>query len=362
MRQHFKVLLILLSVISFLNVSCRQEEYAFEGTPPDQSIKAGAKITGLLQNVALKDGSDDDILDGANCISLELPVTVTIDGENYVVNEENDYYTIKVLLESSQDSVPTLIYPVSVVLTDYSVVEVNDDSELKNLVDNCGDIDEDIECVDVVYPITVSSFNDKTEFLKKETILDDETFLNFIKDLDDADLVEISFPVDLILKDGTLITTPDLVSMETTIESYANDCDESDDFEPSNNSNNGTDNGPCDDCTDQTIRQLWVSCLGWEVQVFRLDNVNLSSMYSNYVFAPAEDGTITVTSGTETFNGTWSTSTDGTTGNIMLTFDIVGLNDFNGDWTVNEVTLVNGVSRLNLRIDNSVLVFKNGCE
>lgn len=355
MSRYFKEIVLILATLSLLNTSCRQEEYAFEGTPLDQSISAGAKITGLLQNVALKDGSDDDILDGSNCISLELPLTVIIDGENYTVNDESDYYTIEALLESSEDSIPMLVYPVFAILPDYSKQTLNNDAELQNLADNCGEEDDDIECIDLGYPLTISLFNNKTEILKKENILNDEHFLDFLNDLDVDDLVEITFPVDLVLKDGSVINVANLQSLEDTIESYADDCDEDDDEDDDEDNEE-------DEINEESLNSLWVSCLEWEVQVFRLDILNLSALYSNYVFAPNEDGSITVTSDTETFLGTWSTFSDGIGQNIMLTLNIEGLDDFNGDWTVNEVTKVNGVSRLNLRVDNSVIIFKNGCE
>lgn len=361
MSRFFKEIVLILATLSLLNTSCRQEEYAFEGTPLDQSIRAGAKITGLLQNVALNDGSTDDILDGANCITLELPVTVIIDGESYTVHDESDYYTIEALLETAIDTVPTLVYPVSVILQDYTKLTLDNDTELEDLTEDCDEDDDDIECIDVVYPITVSLFNNKTEILKKENILNDKSFLNFIKDLDEADLVEITFPVDLVLKDGSIINVPNLTSLEDTIESYADDCDEQDDFEHGENEEEDDDEDD-EEYDEESINELWVSCLEWEVQVFRLDDVNLTAAYANYVFAPLEDGTIRVSSDSETFLGTWSTSSDGEGMNVTLSMNIDGLDDFNGDWTVNEVTIINGVSRLNLKIDNSVLLFKNGCE
>lgn len=354
MNQFFRVLAIFLVASGLFNLSCRQEEYAFEGTPPNQSIRAGARITDLLQDVALNDGSNDNILDGASCFTLELPLTVVIDGEEIVVDDASDYTYIEILLESAVDSAPTLVFPLTIIEPDYTSRIVNTDQELQDLANNCGLEDEDIECVDLEYPVVFSSFNSISEKLVTDNITDDKMLYEFINNIEATDLVEISFPLNMVLTDGTIFSITDLEMMEETIDSFKDGCDEDDD--------NDFDDDDCANCNQNEVEQLWTTCIDWSLQIFRLDLVNLLPQYSTLVFSPMEDGTISVASDTETFIGTWTMVPDDTGMTVTLTLNIMGLDDFNGDWLLNEATRANGVSRLNFRRGNSVLLFQGACD
>jgi hypothetical protein len=354
MNQYFKLVTAIFLGFSLLNISCRQEEYAFEGTPPDQSVRAGAVITNLLQDVALNDGSVDNILDGASCFTLELPLTILIDEEEIVVNDKSEYAYIEILLENAQDSVPTLVFPITIIEPDYTSIIVTTEQDLQDLANGCGLEDDDIECVDLEYPVVFSSFNSISEKLVTDNITDDEMLYEFINSIEDTDLVEISFPLNLVLTDGTIFSVTDLDMMQETIESFKDGCDEDDD--------NDFDDDDCTNCNQNEVEQIWTSCVDWSIQIFRLDLVNLLPQYSTMVFSPTEDGNITVTSDTETFNGTWTMVTDDTGNTVTLTLNITGLDDFNGDWLLNEATLSTGVSSLNFRRGNSILLFQGACD
>ncbi|MBT8222801.1 MAG: hypothetical protein KJN96_06490, partial [Eudoraea sp.] len=72
MKNTIKLLSLLLLGITLINTSCRQEESEFIEAPQEESLKANSNVASLLSKTAMKDGSDDNIIDNASCLSVQL--------------------------------------------------------------------------------------------------------------------------------------------------------------------------------------------------------------------------------------------------------------------------------------------------
>ncbi len=155
---------LLLPLLLLLNGSCRKEEYVFVGTPPEQSLLVGSHVAKLIQRTVMNDGSNDNIIDGSSCFSINLPVTVVVNGTEVIVDGEEDYETIETIFDEDEEDADTLeiIFPITIILYDFSEISVMNADELQVFTDDCqgeGEDDEDIECINFQYPISVSIFH-----------------------------------------------------------------------------------------------------------------------------------------------------------------------------------------------------------
>lgn len=137
-----------------------------------------------------------------------------------------------------------------------------------------------------------------------------------------------------------------------------------DDFEDdsSDDSSSGNDDGvdDCNSCTVELLTEVLTACEDWFVDKLERNDNDLEGNFTGYAFNFSSDGTIKATSGSESYSGTWKAS--GTGNNIQVVLTISGLSDFEYTWTLHEIELENGESKVDLRINgDDRLRFKNRC-
>ena len=78
-------------------------------------------------------------------------------------------------------------------------ITINGIDDLRELAQECkeGGDDDDIECIDFVYPITVYTFDLNNEETGNVTVESDRDLRRFFKGLDENDLIGIDFPSNL---------------------------------------------------------------------------------------------------------------------------------------------------------------------
>lgn len=343
LRSLLKTTIPMLALLSVL--ACRKEESEISGQDP-RALVANSNVAVLLGNTSTFDGSYDNILDNANCIALDLPVSVIVNGQALVVESEDDYLEVEAIFDAFDDDTDTVVlqYPVTVTGSDFSQVVVNSDSELAALAQGCAgenEDDDDLECADIVYPVTVSIFNPSIELIDVVTINGDQDLFEFIKDLDSDVIASVNFPVSVLLADGTTVTAADLDQLEAILDSARDSCDEDDDYDYNDDD--------CNNCTTDYLTEVITSCSGWYVDKLEIGGSDLEDNYAGYSLEFAADGTITATEGTNTYFGTWSSSGSGSA--IQVTIDIPSLSDFNAIWNLHEIQLY-GEYKVDLRQAN----------
>ena len=352
-----KPILLLVIGILITMTSCRTEDDLEIDPPVEETIEANSPIADLMSRTATNDGSSDNIIDNASCLSVELPVTVTVNGIEIEINDEDGYENVEDIIDLFDDDIDSIIisYPITVILTDYTTVVVNSDSELAALVVNCvgeNEDDDDIECIDFQYPITVSVFDENNDIIDSITINNDNDMYDFIDDLDEYAAATINFPITVILADGTTQTINSIQELENAIESADDTCDEDDD--------NDFDDDDCDNCTTNDLVTVFADCSEWTVDGLERNDNDLEDNYVGYTFEFNSDGSILVTQGANTFNGTWNAS--GTGNNISVTIDIPGLPDFNDTWNLHEIDQDDDEWEVDLRLGDDRLEFESDCE
>jgi hypothetical protein len=356
MKTPFIHLSLLFLVFTLLFASCREEESVLIEGPQEETLKANSNVANLLQNTTSNDGSDDNIIDNASCISIELPVTVQIDGLEIVVDDLNDFETIEDIYDEfdDDDDVLEIIFPITIVLSDFTEVVLTGMDDLEVFADDCNgenEYDDDIECADIKYPVTASLFNTNNEVVDTITFSNDQELYEFIDDLDEDDIVSVNFPITVILFDGTDVQASDLQMLETILEDARDDCDEDDD--------NDYNDDDCDNCTTDQLSDVLVACSDWNVDKLERNDQNLEELYTAYLFNFVNDGTLTAESDTDVFSGTWET--DGSGNNISVVINIPNLSDFNATWNLHEIDRNASESDVDLRMGDDRLRFRTTC-
>ena len=346
-----------LMVASLLATSCRQEESVLIEGPQDEVLKANSVVANLMQRTAMKDGSDDNIVDSANCFSIDFPFTVVVNGMEITVTSEEDLDTVEDIFDEFDDDDDTLeiSFPVTIILSDFSEVTINSQEEFEDFADDCvgeNEFDDDIECLDFVYPITASVFNSNNELIDTITFNSDKDLYVFIDNLEDDDIVGIDFPITVVLSDGTEVSVSDLDDLEDLIDDYEDDCDEDDDYDYNDDD--------CDNCSTEQLSDFLTSCDGWYVKDLERNDEDLYEQYAGYSFAFMADGTLTVTTETESFSGSWEASGSGN--DITVAISIGDLPDFSDNWILHELEVYGDEKKVDLRLSNDdELEFRSSC-
>jgi hypothetical protein len=352
------ILLLVLGVV-FTMTSCRTEDDLEIDPPVEETIQANSTIANLMSRTATNDGSNDNIIDNASCLSVQLPVTVTVNGIVLEISDEDGYEDIEDIIDLFDDDVDSVVisYPITVILTDFSTVVVNSDAELAVLTANCvgeNEDDDDIECIDFQYPVTTSIYDENNDLINSIIINNDNDMYDFIEDLDEYAAVTINFPIMVIFYDGTTQNINSIQELENAIEMADDTCDEDDD--------NDFDDDDCDNCTTNDLETVFVDCAEWTVDKLERNDNDLEDNYVGYVFGFNSDGTILVTQGTNTFNGTWEAS--GAGNNISVNINVTGLPDFNDTWNLHEIEQEDDDEvKVDLRLGNDDrLRFESDCQ
>lgn len=158
--------------------------------------------------------------------------------------------------------------------------------------------------------------------------------------------------------DGSLVADNGSASVTGTW-SITIDDDSNDDSNDDDSSDDSNDDD-CNSCTVSQLTDVLTECSNWFVEKLERNDGNLEGNYNGYDFNFDADGSVTVTSGNNTYQGTWEANGSGN--NIQVVLTIMDLMDIEDTWTLHEIELANGESQVDLRIDgNDRLRFRNNC-
>ncbi len=330
MKKCFYYMLgVILLATAFTMTSC-----SLDNPPPvlaeisEEALNAASNELKLMQRTANNDGSWDNIVDGSSCLSVRFPYTVTVNGLDLTIDSKEDLQLIEDLFDASDfdEDVLNLVFPITVTLADYSEVTLNDKDELGDLVAECieGGDDEDIECIDFVYPITLLTFNPDFVQTGSVTVTSDSELRRFFSGLETTDLVGVDYPISLELYDGTKVTITNNAELRDAIERAIYACDEDDD----------NDFGD-DDFTEERLDALLVEC-PWLVKEVKRDNQYTTTDYEDYVLNFKEDGSVVARDRQgNLLNGEWSTRVSDYRVVISLEFEFLA--EFNLVWLVDDI-------------------------
>lgn len=224
---NYKISYILIFFLFFLGVSCQQEESEIITPDSEEVISANSILAELLLQTSSNDGSEDDLLDNASCIEINLPVSVTVNGELIIINTLDDIALIEENISSSDEDNDTIeiTFPITITLSDHTEVLVANEEELLQYVINCLS-EEVIACVDFQYPISFSVFNSEFQDADVITINNDEALYEFLVNIgdDSAVFASLNYPVVLIYDNGNTIEVTSNSELEVAINNANLNC------------------------------------------------------------------------------------------------------------------------------------------
>jgi len=339
-----------LLAIALSFTACQDEIEEINTGKETTTITANSSTADLIQRTSSNDGSCDNIVDGTSCFQINFPYTVEVNGLTLTIESEDDLDQIEEIFDSIEDdeNLLDIIFPITVTAGDFSEITINGLEDLRELAAECkeGGDDDDIECIDFVYPMTLFTFNVNLEQTSTVVVESDRDLRLFFKDMGDDNLISFDFPISLELYDETTITVESNEELATAIENAKDICDEDDD-----------DDYNDDDFNEDEFKEELVECV-WFVTEFKRNDVDQTPQYVNYILNFKEDGTvITGFTGATTVEGSWST-TVGDDG-AQLTMEFESNTDFNLEWNVYDL----GDDKIKLYNDDSNrIVMKQFCE
>lgn len=232
MRTVNRISFWLVHLVLLLTVSCREEVVEVQLPSADEAIEPGGELESLLIRTALLDGSDDNILDNASCLSINLPVNIRLDGASRFLSTQQDILELEQVFENTlrrRDAIE-LVYPIDVTSSTYEVIRVQNFQELNQLSKGCQERgqDDDIECVDVVYPVTFSIYDQTNQLTSQISISNDKALFRLLSRRGSDTLLSLNYPVQLNDKDGLVRNVSGNAELTNTLKQGEQGCEEED--------------------------------------------------------------------------------------------------------------------------------------
>lgn len=350
MKKFFKsALFASLLVIALSFTACQKEHDPKIEINEQKTMTVTSAAASLMTNMVSNDGSFDNIVDGSSCFDIRFPYSVSVNGLEITVNSKEDFLLIEEIFDALEEDndILDIIFPVTITLADYSEITIQNLDELRQHAEQCieGGDDDDIECIDVVYPVTFFTFNLDSEQTGSVKVESDKEMRRFFAGLDAEDLISIQFPVSFELYDGETSTVNNIDELRETIAKAEKACDEDDD-------NDHND----DDFTKERLDSLLVECPWLIKEVQRYSQYN-SDHYENFIMNFNEDGSVSVRDREgNTLYGEWTTRVSDYRVLLKLEFEV--LVDFSIEWFVYDLD----VDRIKLDAgDGDKIILKTTC-
>lgn len=296
-------LLQFFAIFSFVLMSffsCQKEAIDISQSNDKQIFKVNSEVSRLMSRTATNDGSVDNIIDRANCLEVKLPVTVVVNNIEIIIDSQDDFQEIENIFDKFSNDIDKLDikFPITIISADFTETTINNQAELEELIKSCtgeNEPDDDIECIDFQYPISISIFNTSFDIIETKKINNDQELYVFIENLDDNTLASLNFPVTMVLADGSTVAVNNNEELISTINQAKDSCDEDDDY----------DYGDDDlDCDVNSIKRNLKKCY-WKVKDSIGDSIFKAKFNADFTFVVKNPNNV------EEANGTWTVTKDG---------------------------------------------------
>ncbi|MEZ4857125.1 MAG: hypothetical protein R2812_11695 [Gelidibacter sp.] len=308
---------LILTFFALLTFSSCQNEIADNPNPDSQeTIVPNSVLANLMVNTCANDGTLDDILDNANCISVNLPVTITVNNITITINTLDDLQLIQNIFDEydNDDDILEFLFPITITLNDYTEIVINNQDDLETFIEACTETSDVIECVDFQYPISFSIYNSDFQIIDTVTIENDAALYAFLDNLDDdnqgAVLASLNFPVTLVYANGDTLEVNNNQDLQDAINAAGDDCNEQ-----------------SDDCDMEDVRDYLVDC----PQIPTLNG--FTPTLTTFTFHESNELT-SLYEGDILLSGTWDIAMIDGQIHVFVTFS--GFEDFNGEYLVVE--------------------------
>ncbi|WP_418639353.1 hypothetical protein [Winogradskyella sp.] len=334
-------IVISLLFVLFCFTSCQDEINEIENPNDQEAIVPNSTLVNLMGRTAANSGAADDILDGASCFSVELPVTVVVNDITTIIETEADLEALEDMLSDVviDEDILDFVFPITIIFNDYSEIFIENEDELQTFVNECVyNENAVIECADFVYPISFSVFNSGFNLIDTVVIQNDEALYVFLNELEEDEsvlIVSLNFPITIQYANGETVDVNTNQELTDAIEAAEQFCNVID-----------------DDCLEDEIALNLVEC-PWNFS-------NGTGTYDNYQLIFNDNGELLISEGiaTSAIGGAWSLST--TDNGVLLSLSELTAfqDDLEGDWLI---VSCNNAGSITITHANTVLELVQDC-
>ena len=109
--RHAKQIRLTFLITLLCVTGCQTPFSEIEGPAPEEIIDPGSALASLLLNVAMLDGSDDNLLDSASCATIQLPITVIVGEQEIIIETLDDIELIFEAFEQQEEDDFDIVFP-----------------------------------------------------------------------------------------------------------------------------------------------------------------------------------------------------------------------------------------------------------
>ncbi|MBF4518892.1 hypothetical protein IRZ71_21255 [Flavobacterium sp. ANB] len=310
-----------LSIIVFLFLLSCQNEIDEQGNNTAQGTVTNASpLTTYLQRVAMVQTVQDNIIDGSTYCTIKLPYTVTVNNTQIAVNTTADYQKVadNINASTTDDDIVKIDFPVTMVYYNYIQKVIPNEADFDSLINYWNqypDLLSKINGLNINYPITINSYNSANQIASSQSIISDQAFFNFIKNLNASQYISLQYPISIVDYHGQTKSVTNNLEFENAIK-YAID------YCPENNI--------------VTLDLTEVITKGsWEIPYFFSGSEKTAS-YTGYSFVFKSDKSVVATKGGVSETGQWENTVQSGVKELKLTFSSDLLSKLNNDWKLFE--------------------------
>ena len=223
----------MLLLVALLGLTGCMESYEDVQYPDENEvISLNSSFERQLINITLLDGSIDNVLDNASCLTVKLPVEAYLNDELYQINTYSDLQAFETAYQeeiTSRDQF-RLVYPIRVINEKYQETEISNAIDLELQAQNCveGGTDSDIECIDFVYPLKVVSYDPIYQSAKVESIPNDNELYYLLANRKTEEVLGFGYPITVLDHQGEQVAISGNDEMQNLINAAVSTCDEGD--------------------------------------------------------------------------------------------------------------------------------------
>ncbi len=301
--------------------ACQKEEDDSNNSTSPNNIVANSPLANLIARTSQNPTAVDDVLDNSSLIKMQLPVTVTVNGNIITVATSADYQLVQDAKDaySNDNDIVYCVYPITIQFKNYTTQVINTYNQLYDAIQACGIDDgfDEIDCIAINYPISMNIYDSNNQVANTITIQSNSQLFNFIATLSNGIIAAIVYPISVTNSNGQNVVINSNTELETFIDNSIDACG----------------GGGSSTSTFSSI----ITSGTWQVSYF-YDHHDETSYYNGYNFTFINNGTINVMKNTVNSNGSWLTYVDNAQNKMDLSFADNDLGHLHDDWQIVEYT------------------------
>jgi hypothetical protein len=305
--------------VFFFLLSC-QSEIEEQDNYTQGTVTNVSPLTTYLQRVAMVKTVQDNIIDKSTYCTIKLPYTITVNYTKIAINTAADYQKVadNINANANDNDIVKIDFPVTMVYYNYYEKLIPDEADFNSLIDYWNlypDLLSKINGLNINYPITINVYNSTNQIANSVSIISDQTFFYFIKNLNASQYISLKYPISITDYNYQTKSITNNSDFENAIK-YA-----------------------IDYCPENNIVSLdfteTITKGSWTIPYF-FDDSEKTSSYSGYSFVFKSDESVVASKGAITETGQWESEIQNGVRKLKITFSSELLRKLNTNWELFE--------------------------